>query len=127
MTAQRINFVSVPVEDQDRAIAFYRDRLGFELQLDAPYQDGWRWVFMTLPGAQTRLQFARRSELTWAEGVPALALVVGDVDADAARFRDAGVEITHGPEDTPWAQGARFLMIRDSEGNLLLLESVRHG
>lgn len=124
MTTRRINFVSVPVEDQDRAVAFYRDALGFEMQLDAPYQEGWRWIFMTLPGAETRLHFARTSELSWLAEMPALALVVADVDADAERFRDTGVEITHGPEDTPWAQGARFLMIRDSEGNVLLLESV---
>ena len=125
MTTRRINFASVPVEDQDRALVFYRDVLGFEPQLDAPYQEGWRWIFMGLPGAETRLHFAKRSELSWEAGMPALTLVVDDVDADAARFRDLGVEITHGPEDTPWAEGVRFLMIRDSEGNVLLLESVK--
>ena len=124
MPATRINFASVPVTDQDRAVAFYTRHLGFEVGLDAPYAESWRWIFLTLPGADTRLHFAKASELTWQEGMPALALVSDDVDADAARFRKAGVEITHGPEDTPWAEGVRYLMIRDSEGNTVFLESL---
>jgi hypothetical protein len=82
---------------------------------------------MGLPGAETRLHFAQRTELSWQKGMPALALVSEDVDADAARFRAEGVGITHGPEDTPWTEGARFLMIRDSEDNILLIESVKKG
>lgn len=125
MTTQRINFVSIPVEDQNRALAFYRDHLGFDVGLDAPYEQNWRWIFMTLKGAETRLHFAKTGELNWKEGMPALTLVTDDVDADAERFRASGVTITHGPDDTPWAEGVRFLMIKDSEGNVILLESVK--
>jgi catechol 2,3-dioxygenase-like lactoylglutathione lyase family enzyme len=125
-TTQRINFVSIPVDDQDRAIAFYRDRLGFELQLDAPYEDGWRWVFMTLPGAETRLHFARKNdEVTWRADIPVVALVCDDVDAYSDDLLAAGVTIHDGPGDAPWAQGVRWLLIRDSEDNLLLLESLQ--
>ena len=56
MTISRINFMSIPVADQDRAIAFYTGHLGFEGQTDAPYTDGWRWIFLKLPGADTRLR-----------------------------------------------------------------------
>jgi len=125
MAIQRVNFTSIPVADQDRALSFYRDNLGFDVQLDAPYAVDWRWIFMALPNSRTRLHFARQSELRWQDGMPALALVSDNVDDDAARFRDAGVEITHGPEDTPWAEGARYLMIRDSEGNIVFMESLK--
>ncbi len=125
MTITRINFTSIPVKDQDRAIGFYRDRLGFSVQLDAPYQDDWRWIFMTLEGADTRLQFARPDELTIKDGQPALTLVSDDVDAECARFRDTGVEIISGPDDAPWAQGVRWALVKDSEDNIILIESFR--
>ena len=123
MTISHINFMSIPVADQDRALAFYRDQLGFEVSVDVPYQDDWRWIFMALPGGQTRLNFVREGDLAWKDGMPALVLVSNDVDAETARLRDAGVTIHHGPEDSPWAPGARFVMIKDSEGNIILMES----
>lgn len=122
MTILQINFQSIPVSDQDRALAFYRDMLGFEVQLDAPYSEGWRWIFMSIPGAKTRLQFSKTTEIE-VHSTPALCLESDDVDAEATRLKAAGVEITDGPGDAPWAPGVRWLMIRDSEGNLVLLES----
>jgi lactoylglutathione lyase len=122
MAIRYINFHSIPVDDQDRALAFYRDRLGFAVQTDAPYAPGWRWIFLTLPDGQCRLQFGRRGEDA-VRDVPALALVCDSVDAEAERLRAAGVRIKDGPADAPWAAGVRWLMIEDSESNLVLLES----
>ncbi|MFV2052108.1 VOC family protein [Aliiroseovarius sp. YM-037] len=124
MAITRINFQSIPVDDQDRAIAFYTENLGFKVHTDAPYSDGWRWIFLELPGAETRLQFAARSDME-VHGKPALCLVCDSVDDEAAKLRDAGVHITDGPDDAPWAPGVRWLMIKDSEGNLVLLESFK--
>jgi catechol 2,3-dioxygenase-like lactoylglutathione lyase family enzyme len=126
MAVRRINFQSIPVDDQDRALAFYRDRLGFRVQTDAPYAEGWRWIFLSLPGAGTRLHFGRRSDCD-VRGVPALALVCDSVDDEAARLAGTGVEIAGGPADAPWAAGVRWMTIKDSEGNLVLLESLREG
>ena len=39
--------VIVPVSDQDKAIEFYTDKLGFSLTADAPYGDGDRWIEVT--------------------------------------------------------------------------------
>lgn len=122
MAIRYINFTSIPVADQDRALAFYRDCLGFTVQTDAPYSPGWRWIFMKLPDGQCRLQFARPPEVK-VTGVPALTLVCDSVDDQAARLAAAGVHIEGGPADAPWAPGVRWLMLRDSEDNLVLLES----
>ena len=43
--------------------------------------------------------------------------------ADVERLRGLGVTVADGPRDAPWVQGVRYLMIRDSEDNLILLES----
>ncbi len=123
MAVRYINFVSIPVDDQDRALAFYRDNLGFTVSTDAPYAPGWRWIFLSLPGGQARLQFARRSEVA-VHDVPALTLVCDSVDDLASLLAARGVTITGGPADAPWASGVRWLMLRDSEGNLVLLESI---
>lgn len=126
MAVRRINFQSIPVEDQDRAVEFCTRHLGFAVHTDAPYSEGWRWIFLTLPGAETRLQFATRDDIQ-VNDKPALCLVCDSVDDEAARLGPGGVEITAGPDDAPWAQGVRWLMIRDSEGNLVLLESMKEG
>lgn len=124
MAVNRINFQSLPVKDQDRALSFYRDILGFEVHTDVPFQDDYRWIFLTLPGADTKLHFARVSELTFSD-IPALCLVCDDVDQEAARLRLAGVEINNEPDDAPWAAGVRWLMIRDTENNPILMESFK--
>lgn len=127
MSLKRINFTSIPVDDQDRAIGFYTNALGFELQLDAPYEEGWRWVFLGIPGSDARIQLARRASFQVAEGTPILALVSDDVDADCVRWGSQGVQIHKGPDDAPWADGVRWALVRDSEGNLIFVESAKGG
>ena len=58
----RIGFQSIPVDDQDRAIAFYTEVLGLTVHTDVPYGDNWRWLFLKFTGAETRLHFAKREE-----------------------------------------------------------------
>ena len=124
MAITRIHFQSIPVVDQDRALAFYTQNLGFEVHTDVPYSDGWRWIFLTLPGAETRLHFATRDDIS-ITGKPALCLVCDSVDDEAEKLRANGVEITNGPDDAPWQPGIRWLMVRDSEDNMILLESFK--
>lgn len=124
MAINRIHFQSIPVADQDRALAFYTNNLGFEVHTDAPYGEGWRWIFLTLPGAETRLHFASPDDMT-VNGKPALCLVCDSVDDEAEKLRSNGVEITNGPADAPWHPGVRWLMLHDTEDNLILLESFK--
>lgn len=119
----RINFQSIPVKDQQRALEFYRDRLGMVVQTDAPYGGGLRWIFMAIPGAQTMLHFGTPEEVTVKAGTPVLCLVSDDVDAEAARLEAAGVAMTGGPADAPWQPGVRWAMFKDSEDNLVLIQS----
>ncbi len=123
MALKRISFQSIPVQDQDRALAFWRDVMGMEVQVDAPYEEGWRWIFLAIPGSDSRITFAKADQIVAKEGVPVLALVSEDVDADCARWRDAGVTVEGGPGDAPWMEGVRWALIRDSEGNLVFVES----
>lgn len=123
MAIRRINFQSIPVADQDRAIAFYTQNLGFDVLVDVPYEDNWRWIFLQLPGAETRLQFASKTDMQ-INGKPALCLVCDSVDEEADKLKAANVTITGGPDDAPWQPGVRYLLLRDSEDNIVLLESM---
>lgn len=120
---KRINFQSIPVSDQQRALEFYRDKLGMKVQTDAPYEGGWRWIFMEISGADTLLQFSHANDFKVKPGTPALCLVCDDVDAEIARMRAEGVMITHDPAQAPWNPNVRWAMFQDSEGNLVLIQS----
>lgn len=124
MALTRISFQAIPVDDQDRALAFYRDVLGLAVQVDAPYEEGWRWIFLAIPGSDSRITFARRSEISVGDK-PVLALVCGDVDADCAEWAARGVRIASPPADAPWMSGVRWATIRDSEDNLIFVESFK--
>ena len=123
MTIQRVNFVSIPVTDQDRALAFYTNHLALQVQTDVPYEDTWRWIFLEIPGADTLIQFAKRDEIAVSEHRPVLALVSDDVDAEAQALKAAGVTILDGPAAAPWHAQVRYALIEDSEGNTVLLQS----
>jgi catechol 2,3-dioxygenase-like lactoylglutathione lyase family enzyme len=62
-----VRTIGVPVTDQDRAIEFYLDRLGFEKRVDAPVpQFGGRWIEVAPPGATITIALVPTRE-----GVPA--------------------------------------------------------
>jgi catechol 2,3-dioxygenase-like lactoylglutathione lyase family enzyme len=118
-----INFLSIGVTDQDRALAFYRDKLGLRVERDAPYEDSWRWIFLEIPGARTKLQFGRRANED-PTVLPDLTLVTDDVDRACETLKSRGVPIEKGPDNAPWDPNTRWAMIRDSENNLILIQTI---
>jgi len=48
-----IKFAGIPVLDQDVALKFYTERLGFKVQTDQPFTDKQRWIELLIPGAET--------------------------------------------------------------------------
>lgn len=123
-----VMFAEIPVDDQDRAVAFYTERMGLHVERDMPYRDGWRWLELGVPGARTRILMSRRDELAQrgtgaAGGAPVLTLATPDVDAAHERLVGAGVEFTQPPATPPWNPRGRYALLRDSEGNIVLLQS----
>ncbi|WP_431277249.1 VOC family protein [Leifsonia poae] len=58
-----ISTVGIPVSDQDRALAFYRDVLGFEVLVDAPLpQLGARWIMLAPSGADVSISLVATSD-----------------------------------------------------------------
>jgi predicted enzyme related to lactoylglutathione lyase len=117
-----IHFQTVAATDVVRARDFYRDKLGFEVERDNAYGKT-RWVFMRIPGAQTLLHFDLRESVEESD-TPVLVLATDDVDAACATLAERGVTIDQPPQDAPWNPGTRWAMIHDSEGNLVLIQTI---
>ena len=103
----RIHVTSVYVDDQDRALAFYTDVLGFVTKTDFPLGDGNRWLTVVSPeepdGTQLLLEPAEHPAVApyrqalREDGIPATAFAVDDVNAEFKRLRDRGVTFTQEP------------------------------
>jgi predicted enzyme related to lactoylglutathione lyase len=97
-----IQFAELPMFDQERGKAFYIDHLDCRVVADQPMSnDGWRWIELGFPGADTALHFVRRKDEAPPEG-PDLMLGDNDIDVAVQRLKSRGVEIIAEPEPAPW-------------------------
>jgi catechol 2,3-dioxygenase-like lactoylglutathione lyase family enzyme len=129
MTTHQASFGAtafVPVRDQDRALAFYADTLGFERGIDFSYADGERWVEVLPPGGGVALALVAERDGATAGVEMRIALQTDDLEADYARYRQAGVDVDpilrEGDPPQRWA-GALLggippmFVLRDPDGN----------
>jgi catechol 2,3-dioxygenase-like lactoylglutathione lyase family enzyme len=88
----QVGTVIVPVSDQDRALEFYLDKLGFEKRVDTPFGESERWVEVAPPGAATTIAIVppREGDPTGIE--TRVAFATDDIDADHANLRSRGVD-----------------------------------
>ena len=118
-----LQFAELPVFDQDRAMAFYTEHQGCAVRADTPMgDDGWRWVELGFPGADTALHFIRR-EGDAPSAEPVLVLVTNDVEATVQALRGRGVPIFAEPAGLPFQPGHTAAAFQDSEGNQMMLVS----
>lgn len=116
-----IKFVSIPVHDQDQALAFYTEKLGCHVVTDAPMGPGQRWIELAFPRADTGIVlFTVPGQEAWAGHFQNVSLWTDDVVATAAELESRGVEFVKPPTKEPWGTSAVF---KDSEGNRFVLSS----
>ena len=89
----QIGTVIVPVSDQDRAIAFYVDKLGFETRADVPFGNGDRWVEVAPAGAATTLAIVPPREGDPVGIETRVGWATDDADANHASLREQGVDV----------------------------------
>jgi len=85
--------VIVPVADQDDAIKFYTDTLGFTLTADVPFGEGSRWVEVTPPGGGASLALAPPQGDYQPGRMTGVALESPDPKADHAELQKNGVDV----------------------------------
>jgi predicted enzyme related to lactoylglutathione lyase len=129
----KLEVVPLQVSDIDRAMGFYRDQLGFSVDLDIDVGPGGRRVQLTPPGSGCSIH------LTAAGDAPpctleGLILVVGDIDAVRADLVGRGTEVSavRHMEDGAWIEGKggrwnSFVHFSDPDGNLWMLQERPEG
>lgn len=117
-----VKFAELPVDDQDRALRFYTEKVGLKVIQDAPYQDGWRWIELEIPGAETRLMLAKRKDERKTDA-PRLVLIAENANEAYQELSRKGVAFTTKPTPSPWQPGETFAQFRDSEGNGIVISS----
>ena len=86
--------VFVPVADQERALEFYLDKLGFEKRADFTYGEGSCWIEVAPPGSEIAIALVPPSEGKSDRGDEAhCALTTKDIEADHATLRARGVDV----------------------------------
>ena len=118
----KVGRVSVPVSDQTAAIAFYTEKLGFELTSDIPVDENYRWVEVTPPAGGTPLAIVPPPPSAPDRiGIDTnVLLTTDDIDAAHTELSNRGVdvdeEVSRMGDPVP-----PMFWFRDQDGNTLLL------
>ena len=117
----RVGRVAVPVSDQDRAIEFYTEKLGFSVDADIAVDDNYRWVEVSPPGGGTTLAIVPPPDYASDRiGIDTnVILTTDDIDEAQAQLSARGVDVDEvarmGDPVPP------MLFFRDQDGNTLLI------
>jgi catechol 2,3-dioxygenase-like lactoylglutathione lyase family enzyme len=115
-----VKFASIPVIDQDRALAFYTEKLGFRLLTDQPFSEEQRWIELGIPGADTRVVLFKFDESLKPGSQMNITFWADDVEATARELKSKGVQFIMEPKREEWGTAAAF---KDVDGNTFVLSS----
>jgi predicted enzyme related to lactoylglutathione lyase len=120
---RRIKFVGVPVRDQDRALNFYVNQLGFTVQTDQPMGPGQRWIEVRPPKGDTGVAlFTPPGHEDRVGTFTGVSIECDDVQKTFDELTARGVEFDKPPQAQPWGV---FAIMKDSEGNQFVLSTPR--
>lgn len=123
----RIKLTSIMVDDQDKALRFYTEVLGFKKKHDIPVGE-YRWITVTSPEGPDDLELALEpnanpagktfQEAMFSQGIPLAAFEVTDIAGEFARLTAKGVAFTRPPAE---AGPVTLAVLADTCGNLIQL------
>ena len=122
-TLTNIGVAMFTVADQDAAIAFYTEKLGFELRADVPFGEHgeMRWIEVAPPGSTARL--ALNPPMGAEPGGGGIGVETADVLGEHARLSAIG-GIDLDPEPRPIPGAPLLFMLRDPDGNHIAVVEV---
>jgi catechol 2,3-dioxygenase-like lactoylglutathione lyase family enzyme len=123
----RIKLTSIMVDDQEKALQFYTEVLGFKKKNDIPVGE-YRWITVTSPEGPDDLELALEPNANpagrmfqgamFAQGIPLAAFEVADIAGEFARLTAKGVAFTRKPAQ---AGPVMLAVFADTCGNLIQL------
>jgi catechol 2,3-dioxygenase-like lactoylglutathione lyase family enzyme len=117
----KIATVIIPVADQDAAVDFYVNKLGFEKRVDIPFGNGYRWVEVGVGDGATTIALAPPpDEGAAGKRETGISLQTDDIDRYHAQLREAGVDVDADVSRMGDPVPPMF-WLRDPEGNTLMV------
>jgi catechol 2,3-dioxygenase-like lactoylglutathione lyase family enzyme len=121
-----IHSTTIIVSDQDRALDFYVNTLGWEKRIDQMMGDGYRFLTVAPPNGQAELALGPAHVLggepgkpviggRGMEGASGISFAVEDVAGTYQSLTEKGVRFSGPPEEMPWGDRATWLI--DPDGN----------
>jgi lactoylglutathione lyase len=119
MNVPKVRAVFLMVEDQDRSLEFYTEKLGMEVKQDAEMWPGARWLEVGAPDAETWLAItaARDFNAKPGEGSGGMTMAVPDVRKLYEDLKAKGVEVEE-PKEERWSTYIRFT---DPDGHNIMV------
>jgi predicted enzyme related to lactoylglutathione lyase len=116
-----VKFASIPVRDQDKALAFYTEKLGLKVVTDSLFDGKQRWIELAIPRAETKLVlWTGEGQEKMIGGFMNITFMADDVMATAKEMKDKGVEFVQEPQKADWGTAAIF---KDVDGNQFVLST----
>ncbi len=115
----RLELMSIPVTDVDRAKAFYV-QAGFDADHDIEVSDEIRFVQLTPPGSKASIALGRGLNQMEPGSLEGLQVVVDDIEAAREDLAGRGVEVSD-VQDFPWG---RFVFFADPDGNRWAVQQI---
>ena len=114
-----VKFVSVPSRDQERALRFWTEQVGFTLLTDQPFGDSQRWIELAVHDSDTRLVlFTPEGHEERIGGFFNGAFACDNVEKTYEELLARGVEFVTAPAKQPWGT---FAVFKDPDGNQFVM------
>ncbi len=127
----KIKYTSVFVNDQDKALKFYTETLGFVKKSDVPAGQ-YRWLTVVSPDDQNGTELVLEpndnpaaktyQKAIFEQGIPATSFVVSDVRAEHERLKKLGVKFTMEPTEV--MEHVTIAVFDDTCGNLIQIQQT---
>lgn len=116
----KLELISVPVSDVDRAKAFYTEKVGFNADHDHRVNEEIRFVQLTPPGSGCSISIGTGLSTAEPGSVQGLQLVVSDIEEARAELAGRGVDVSE-VQQFPWGN---FVFFNDPDGNSWAVQHI---
>ena len=116
-----IKFASIPTTDQDRALRFWTEQVGFLVKTDQPFQDGQRWIELRIKGSDAGVVlFTADAHKGMIGGFSNISFYSDNVEKTYEELSAKGVEFVAPPQKMEWGTSVMF---KDPDGTTFHLGS----
>jgi predicted enzyme related to lactoylglutathione lyase len=115
-----VKFISIPTADQDRALTFWTEVVGFRVLTDQPFDEQQRWIELRIGSSDTKIVLFMFGEQGLKPGSFTGALACANVEQTYQELVARGVQFVTPPRKEQWGT---FALFKDPDGNQFMLST----